>query len=143
MSVQELEQATTGEVPVRWVPVCRFDDLLPERGAAALVDGNQVALVRLVDGAVHAVQNLDPFSGAHVISRGIVGTKGDVPTIASPMYKQVFSLVSGVCLETAGYGPKGGREPNLQVWPVEVVDGVVLVGVDAGAGEGSEPGVRP
>jgi nitrite reductase (NADH) small subunit len=136
VSVQEMEQRTTDEAghPWRWVPVCRFDDLLPERGAAALVDGVQIALVRLVDASVHAVQNLDPFSGAHVISRGIVGTKGDVPTIASPMYKQVFSLLTGVCLETAGYRPKGGRAPDLRVWPVEVVDGVVLVGVEGTAG---------
>jgi nitrite reductase (NADH) small subunit len=132
MSVQEMEGTVTGPAPRRWLPVCRLADLLPERGAAALVDGEQVALVRLVDDAVHAVQNFDPFSGAHVISRGIVGTRGEVPTIASPMYKQVFSLLTGTCLETAGYKPKAGHDPDLRTWPVEVVDGVVLVGIDAG-----------
>lgn len=138
MSVQEMEQQVAGEAPRHWVPVCRFEDLLPERGAAALVGTVQVALVRLLDGSVHAVQNLDPFSGAHVISRGIVGTKGDVPTIASPMYKQVFSLLTGLCLETAGYQPKGGRLSDLRTWPVEVVDGVVLVGVEDAAAPGAE-----
>ena len=137
MSVQEMEHEVGsaagtggGGEPHRWVPVCRLADLLPERGAAALVDGEQVALIRLVDDAVHAVQNFDPFSGAHVISRGIVGTRGEVPTIASPMYKQVFSLLTGACLETAGYRPRGGHEPDLRTWPVEVVDGVVLVATD-------------
>ncbi|MFP5360393.1 MAG: nitrite reductase (NAD(P)H) small subunit, partial [Actinomycetes bacterium] len=46
------------------VVVCDYDALCPELGVAALVDGVQVALFRLADGSVHAVQNLDPFSGA-------------------------------------------------------------------------------
>jgi nitrite reductase (NADH) small subunit len=135
MSVQEMTDTDRdARGPRRWVAVCRFDDLFPERGAAALVEGRQIAVVRLVDGSVRAIQQLDPFSGAHGISRGIVGTRGDVPTIASPMYKQVFSLVTGECLETVGYSPKGGRAADLRVWPVEVVDGVVLVAVDGAEG---------
>ena len=88
--------------PATWVTVCRLDDLLPERGVAALVGGRQVALVRLVDDTLYAVDQLDPFSGAYVMSRGIVGTAtvdGEVvPTLASPMYKQVFDLRTGACL---------------------------------------------
>lgn len=112
-----------------WQAVCRLTDLLPERGAAALVDGEQVALVRLLDDRVLAVQNLDPFSGAHLISRGIVGTRGATPTIAAPVYKQVFDLTTGACLETAGYAPVTGLGADLRVWPVEVRDGLVLVAV--------------
>jgi len=108
---------------VVWTPVCRVDDLAPERGAAALVGGEQVALFRLVDGTVLAVQQRDPFSGAHVISRGIVGTRGDAPTVASPMYKQVFDLRTGRCLDGVG------REPqDLRTWPVRLDGDVVLVG---------------
>lgn len=144
MSVQEMA-GTDQEArrPHRWVPVCRFEDLLPERGAAALVEGRQIAVVRLVDGSVRAIQQLDPFSGAHVISRGIVGTRGDVPTIASPMYKQVFSLLTGECLETVGYSPRGGRPADLRVWPVEVVDGVVLVAVGVAEGPDGGTGIAP
>jgi nitrite reductase (NADH) small subunit len=106
-----------------WTAVCRLDDLAPERGAAALVDGEQVALFRLVDGSVLAVQQRDPFSGAHVISRGIVGSRADVPTVASPMYKQVFDLRTGRCLDGVG------REPqDLRTWPVRLEGDVVLVG---------------
>ncbi|MBQ3357544.1 MAG: nitrite reductase small subunit NirD [Microbacterium sp.] len=91
-----------------------------ERGRAALHDGTQVALFLLADGSVHAVSNLDPFSGANVISRGIVGTRGDAPTVASPMHKQVFDLRTGECLDAQG------REPAaLRVWAVVVVDGQV------------------
>lgn len=78
---------------------CRLGDLEPERGVAALVDGVQVAIFRLHDGRVVAVDHHDPFSGANVIARGIVGSRGDRPTVASPMYKQVFDLITGVCLD--------------------------------------------
>nr|WP_201469792.1 nitrite reductase small subunit NirD [Microbacterium hydrocarbonoxydans] len=101
----------------RAVRVCSLDDLETERGRAALIEGEQVALFLLPDGTVHAVDNLDPFSGAHVISRGIVGSRGDAPTVASPLHKQVFDLRTGECLETQG--KVGGP---LRVWPV-VVDG--------------------
>ena len=113
--------AAGGRTPT-WVPVCRLDDLPPERGSAALVDGVQVALFRTFDDAVYAVQQLDPYSGAHVLSRGIVGTRGDAPTLASPMYKQVFDLRTGACLDPVGKEPR-----TLRTWATEVRGGVVHV----------------
>jgi nitrite reductase (NADH) small subunit len=83
----------------RWYDICSYDDLVPERGACAMVEGVQVAVFRTFDGDLYAVSNLDPFSGAYVMSRGIVGTRGGAPTVASPMLKQVFDLRSGVCLD--------------------------------------------
>lgn len=100
--------------------VCRLEDLETERGRAALIGQEQVALFLTRDGAVHAVSNLDPYSGANVISRGIVGTRGDAPTIASPLHKQVFDLRTGVCLDT-----QGKQDAALRVWPVLIADGVV------------------
>lgn len=117
-----------------WEAVCRASDLAVERGAAALVGGQQVALFRLTDGRVLAVQQLDPFSGANVMSRGIVGTRGGVPTVASPMYKQVFALETGVCLDPVGFLPVLAAGPDLVTWPVEVRAGVVHVGVPAADG---------
>lgn len=105
-----------------WTTVCEFSRLVPERGSVALVDGVQVALVRTHDGQVHAVQQLDPYSGAHVISRGIVGSRSAIPTITSPMYKQVFDLRTGECLESAGERPIA-----LLTWAARVVDGAVLL----------------
>ncbi len=105
-----------------WLPLCRLDDLEVERGRAALVDGTQLALFLLRDGGVHAVSNLDPYSGANVISRGIVGSRQEAPTVASPMYKQVFDLRTGLCLESHG------KEPlHLRVWKVAARDGELLV----------------
>jgi nitrite reductase (NADH) small subunit len=105
-----------------WEEVCHLEDLPRERGVAALVDGVQVALFRIHDDTVHALQQYDPYCGAYVLSRGIVGTRGDVPTVASPMYKQVFDLRTGACLDPVG------REPvDLAAYPVTVRDGLVLV----------------
>lgn len=82
-----------------WVDVCSYTDLLPERGACALVGGRQVAVFRTYEGELYALSNLDPFSNAYVLSRGILGTRNGTPTVASPMYKQVFDLATGVCLD--------------------------------------------
>jgi len=113
--------------PDGWVRVCALKDLEVERGRAALLGGTQIALFLLygpdgTPGRVHAGSNLDPYSHAHVISRGIVGTRQEIPTVASPMYKQVFDLRTGACLDTQGKEPK-----SLHVWPVSVDDGHVLV----------------
>ena len=97
------------------VRVCSIHDLEIERGRAALIGAEQIALFLLRDGSVRAVSNHDPYSGAHVISRGIVGTRGDAPTVASPMHKQVFDLRTGVCLET-----QGKPDARLAVWPVQI-----------------------
>lgn len=129
-----------GSGVARWERVCLLTDLFPERGAAALFGDVQVALFRLPvpsagpgreagGGQVYAVQNLDPFSGAHVMSRGIVGTRGGVPTVAAPVYKQVFSLVTGECLVAADKTPKNGLPADLATYPVEIRDGVVHVGL--------------
>ncbi|MFI5696094.1 nitrite reductase small subunit NirD [Kribbella sp. NPDC051586] len=100
--------------------VCAFDVLLPERGVAALLGDAQIALFRTHDGKVFAIGNQDPYSGANVMSRGIVGSRGDVPTVASPMFKQVFDLRTGVCLDDPSV--------SLPVYPVTVLDGQVVVG---------------
>ena len=82
-----------------WVAVCRLDDIVPNTGVCALVGGRQVAVFRLDDDSVYALSNHDPCSRANVLSRGIVGdVKGEV-VVASPVYKQHFSLASGRCLE--------------------------------------------
>ena len=79
--------------------VCRLEDIVPNCGVCALVEGEQVAVFRLDDDRIFALGNRDPFSGANVLSRGIVGDlKGEL-VVASPLYKQHFSLVSGRCIE--------------------------------------------
>ena len=102
------------------VTICAYDALLPERGVAALVGDRQIALFRTYDGEVFALGNQDPVSGANVMSRGIVGSRGDVPTVASPMFKQVYDLRTGVCLDDP--------EVSIPTYRVRVADGQVIVG---------------
>jgi nitrite reductase (NADH) small subunit len=85
--------------PTVWTMVCGYRDLQPERGVAALIGAVQVALFRTYDGTLYAIGNQDPFTGAYVLSRGIVGSRGDIPTVASPLHKQVFDLRTGACLD--------------------------------------------
>lgn len=85
-----------------WYPVCPLDRLPVDRGVCVLVAGEQVALVRTQSGEVHAVDNLDPISGAMVMSRGIVGSRGDLPVLISPMHKQAYDLLTGECLDKEG-----------------------------------------
>jgi nitrite reductase (NADH) small subunit len=87
-----------------WIAVCRLKDIVPNTGVCALVDGRQVAVFRLDDDRVYAIDNHDPFSRANVLSRGIVGDlKGEL-VVASPVYKQHFSLVTGRCIEDETVG---------------------------------------
>ena len=58
-------------------------------------------MVRVGHDEIYALDNQDPFSGAMVLSRGIVGDRGGVPKIASPIYKQSFDLRTGACLDDA------------------------------------------
>ena len=102
-----------------WIDVCGYDDLQSELGTRVLVGDEHVAVFRTHEGAVHAISAIDPFSGASVLSRGIVGSCGDAPFVASPMYKQRFDLRTGRCLDA-------DVEP-LGVHDVALHDGVVVV----------------
>ncbi|WP_411110043.1 nitrite reductase small subunit NirD [Streptomyces sp. c-19] len=83
-----------------WVPVCEESRLTPGRGVAALLpDGRQVAVFRDRSGRVYAIDNRDPFTGAQVLSRGLVGSVDGRPFVASPLLKQRFDLETGRCLD--------------------------------------------
>jgi nitrite reductase (NADH) small subunit len=78
--------------------VCCLDDIVPNSGVCALVEGEQLAVFRVED-KIYAIGNRDPFSGANVLSRGIVGDLNGELVVASPVYKQHFSLRTGRCIE--------------------------------------------
>ena len=119
----------------RWVEVCNLERLSFDRGVCALVDGKQVALFRVAPGdQLFAVSNYDPFSKAFVISRGIVGSKGDILKVASPLYKNAFCLRTGASLDDA--------KVRLRTYPTRVVGGRVQVaagGQESSAGATSHP----
>ncbi len=107
-----------------WRPVCALAAVPKDGAVAVLVDGAQVAVVRLEDDSLFAVGHRDPVSGANVMARGIVGSTTidglEVPTIASPMFKQVYDLRDGRCLSD--------RLVVLTTWDVRLHGDVVEVG---------------
>lgn len=106
-----------------WHDVCAIDEVPLGAGVAALLEGEQIAIVRTRDGRLAALSNFDPFSNAFVIARGIVGDRAGVPKIASPIYKQNFSLETGECLDDATV--------RLRVFPIRISGGRVQVSLRA------------
>ncbi|MFF7181371.1 nitrite reductase small subunit NirD [Streptomyces sp. NPDC008121] len=83
-----------------WTVICEESRLTPGRGVAALLpDGRQAALFKDRSGRAYAIDNRDPFTGAQVLSRGLVGSAGGRPFVASPLLKQRFDLETGRCLD--------------------------------------------
>ena len=104
----------------QWMTICQLDKIWPNTGVCALVNSKQVAVFRVGEGTdVYAIDNYDPFSKAYVLSRGIVGDKTGIPKVASPIYKQNFSLLTGECLDDPTV--------KLSTFIVRVIDGQVQV----------------
>ncbi|RZL40061.1 MAG: nitrite reductase small subunit NirD [Rubrivivax sp.] len=102
-----------------FTPICSVEEILPDTGVAALVDGRPVAVFRVGTSRFHAIDNIDPRSGASVLSRGLVGNLGERIVVASPLYKNHFDLNTGECLEAP--------EQSVRAHAVQVQDGRVLV----------------
>ena len=103
-----------------WVEVCSLDDITPNTGVVALIDNQQIAIFRVgTEKRVYALSNQDPFSQAFVMSRGIIGDLQGERVVASPIYKQHFSLATGRCLED--------KDKKLLVFPSKIENGKVWV----------------
>lgn len=109
--------------PETFTPVCAPEAIVADTGVAALVDGHQVAVFRLRDRRVFAIDNHDPCSGANVLARGIVGDVDGEPVVFSPIHKQRFSLETGRCLDA---------ETGVDVHPVRVHEGRLEIAAPAG-----------
>jgi nitrite reductase (NADH) large subunit len=105
----------------RITAICELDDLWPNMGVCALVNGRQIAVFRVGE-TLYALDNHDPASGANVLSRGIVGDLKGECVVASPLYKHHYSLVTGRCLEDS--------TKSVNVYPVKVLDGRVWVNTE-------------
>lgn len=111
------------------IQVCTLDDLEENWGEAALINGHQYAVFRHRGGGVFITDHADPKSGALVIARGILGEKGGVPTVTSPLYKEEYSLETGECVS--------GADLVLPVYEVVLKDGAVYLALEGAADEDS------
>jgi nitrite reductase (NADH) small subunit len=114
--------ATMTRPAVIWERACAVTDLEPSWGEAALIRMKQIALFLLSPTEIYAVDHRDPHTEANVMARGIVGSKGDRPTIASPLHKEVYDLGTGECF----------TDPMLvlNTYETRVVGGYIEVAVE-------------
>lgn len=94
--------------------VTRLDDLPIGEGRAFAVGGEQIALFRTRDGAVHALSAVCPHAGGPIADGQV-----DNAVVVCPLHAHVYELASG-CSRTG--------QPALAVYPVVVdQDGWVVV----------------
>lgn len=113
----DLSSSSTAAAP--WSSVCTVDDVLPDTGVCALVEGRHVAVFRVGAAQWFAIDNVDPKSQASVLSRGLVGSLGERIVVASPLYKNHFDLRTGECVEAP--------EHSVGAHPVRVEEGRVYI----------------
>ncbi|MCB5191097.1 nitrite reductase small subunit NirD [Methylobacillus arboreus] len=118
-----LNMSISAEKNGTWQAVCPLEDIWPNTGVCALLGGRQIAIFRMKDDLLYALDNHDPHSGANVLARGIVGDLGGEPVVASPIYKHHYRLCTGACVEDA--------DTRLNTYPVELREGMVWVQVPA------------
>ncbi|WP_024820179.1 nitrite reductase small subunit NirD [Arthrobacter sp. 31Y] len=114
-----LDRAENLTATATWQRVCPVDELEVAWGEAALIAGRQVALFRTAPNEVFAVAQQDPATLANVMARGIIGSRGSRPTIASPLHKEVYDLETGECFTNP--------ELTLEAFPTRLVDGFIEV----------------
>lgn len=87
-----------------WHTVCHKQDLITDAGICALVNQDEQVAIFLINNElnneqVYSIANWDPIGRANVLSRGITGDQQGEIFVASPLYKQRYSLTSGHCLD--------------------------------------------
>lgn len=104
--------------------LCNIADLVKDSGVCAIIgDGDQeqqIALFYMPDTEqkVYAISNWDPLGNANVLSRGLIGNIGDELVVASPLYKQHYSLTTGKCLE---------EDASVKTFDVSLEDDTVYI----------------
>ncbi len=110
---------------LKWIPVCREEDVPRDGGACVNLEGEQIAVFNFARRSEwYATQNLCPHKQQMVLSRGMIGSVGDQcePKVACPFHKKTFSLLSGDCLS--------GEEYRIRTWPVRIKNGKVYIGIE-------------
>jgi nitrite reductase (NADH) small subunit len=103
-----------------WQTVCALSAITPGTGVCALVSGHQLAIFRpAVSEELFALDNIDPFAQASVLSRGLIAEHQGELWVASPLKKQHFRLRDGHCLENSDF--------SVASFPVRVVGDQVEV----------------
>jgi nitrite reductase (NADH) small subunit len=136
--LMEIESAPT-QTKLQWIDICNTEDLIENTGICAVLPHfqsgklhdffEQLALFYLPRKAqVYVLSNWDPIGKANVMYRGIIGSIQDEPMVASPLYKQHFSLETGQCFEQNDIG--------LTVYRSRIFNAKVQITLDTYARDG-------
>ena len=108
-------------IATKWTAVCRIEEVPEDGGVCALIDGEQIAVFNFTRlDKWFATQNECPHRQQMAISRGMIGSLGDVPKVACPFHKKTFSLETGECLNDDSCG-------HLKTYPIKIEGGQVFV----------------
>lgn len=117
-----LQYDTTLENEVNnWFFAGRTDDFSTNRGSCVKYKNLQIAVFNDERNSKwYACQNLCPHKFEMVLSRGILGSAGEIPKIACPLHKKTFSLIDGNCLS--------GENLSISIYPVLIKENRVYIG---------------
>lgn len=112
---------TIEEIPARMIEVGPLDHITPGQGRCVIAGDRQIAVFRLRDGRMFALDNLCPHR-AGPLSEGIVGLDhaSQLEAVICPFHSYKFALRDGRGLDT---------ELHVRTYPVELRDGRIFVDV--------------
>jgi nitrite reductase (NADH) small subunit len=115
-----METAEAKEIDTAWTKVCDLAEISVGSGTCARLGGAQVAVFRISESEIRAVQNVCPHSGMPVLHQGVVGDHGGEPKVACPLHKRVYSLEDGRNLS--------GENGKVRVFGARIEDNAIWVG---------------
>lgn len=111
------------ENTISWFLACKADDVPENEGVCVKFQEQQIALFNFSRrGAWYATDNLCPHRQQMALSRGIIGSHGDIPKVACPFHKRTFSLLTGECLS--------GESCAIKTFPVREHEGNIYIGIE-------------
>jgi len=105
---------------MQWIRVTAAENIPPREGRAVRVGSLSLAVFNTTHGFL-AVENRCPHSGGP-LADGIVGGT----TVTCPLHNWRICLESGMVTKPCVDGT-----PRVRTYPVEVRDGIILLGIDA------------
>ncbi len=105
-----------------WAYACRVSEVPENGGVCVKIGDQQIALFHFSRlHAWYATQNECPHRQQMALSRGMIGTQGEIPKVACPFHKKTFSLETGECLND--------ESCSIRTYQVKVEDDRVYIGV--------------
>ena len=99
------------------IDIGRVDDVPVGEGRTFAVDGEQIAVFRLRDGSLRAIDAVCPHKGGP-LADGLT----DDEVVVCPLHGHTFDLATG--------SEAGGHPMSVRSYPVSAVDGTIRITTD-------------